>query len=34
MAMLEKEFGLSAIRLDSVSKQRPLEVCVHSIIGR
>lgn len=34
MAVLEKEFGRCAIRLDLVSKHRPLEVCVLSIIGR
>lgn len=33
MAVLEKEFEPHAIRLDAVSKHRPLEVCVHSIIG-
>lgn len=33
MAVREKELGPHAIRLDSVSKHRPLEVRVHTIIG-
>lgn len=32
MAMLEKEFGHCAIRLDLVSKHRPLEVCVSTAL--
>lgn len=32
MAMLEKEFGHCAIRLDWVSKHRPLEVCVSTVL--